>query len=223
MSIKLPDGTTLDTPDRLGLQESKVELPPEEAVFGDHKTSKEESDLIKKTVEDTGILVMKPLVSVDPAAKYRLKYKEHAQLPKLAAYRTNFDKQEVIDKLVDELLVAGLVEKSNGPYSSPVTLAYRNGKPRLCFDYRKLNEQIIHDAFPIPLINDLVSAFSGGNYFTTLDLAAAFHHIEIENEEDRDAMAFQTQRGLFRPKRLMFGLATAPAQMQRLMNQVLKP
>ena len=87
--ITLPNGEMLDAPEALGLRESKLELPAEKAVFGDHLTSPEERDQIETAVTDTGILVMEPLLSVEPAAKYRLRYKEYAQLAKLAAYRKN--------------------------------------------------------------------------------------------------------------------------------------
>ena len=64
----------------------------------------------------------------------------------------------------------GLIEKSISPWSAQTVLVWKkDGSWRMCFDYRKLNEKTIKDAYPIPRINDNLDALSGSDWFASLD------------------------------------------------------
>ena len=56
--------------------------------------------------------------------------------------------------------------------------------------------------------------------FSKLDVKWAYHQIEL-NPESRDITTFATHEGLFRYKRLMFGVSCAPEMYQRIMQQIL--
>lgn len=58
-------------------------------------------------------------------------------------------------------------------------------------------------------------------YFTTLDLAKGFYQIEVE-EADVYKTAHSVEGGHYEFIRMPFGLKTAPATFQRLMNTILK-
>lgn len=92
---------------------------------------------------------------------------------------------------------------------------------RLVIDYRKLNEITIDDRYPLPNINEILDKLGKCQYFTTLDLAKGFHQIEIQ-EQDIHKTAFSIENGHYEFLRMPFGLKTAPATFQRLMNNVLK-
>lgn len=63
-----------------------------------------------------------------------------------------------IKKAVQELLDVGYTRHSHSPFSFPVLLVKKiEGTWRLCMDYRKLNNIIIKDKCPIPLIDDLLN------------------------------------------------------------------
>ncbi|GBP10217.1 Retrovirus-related Pol polyprotein from transposon 297 [Eumeta japonica] len=94
-------------------------------------------------------------------------------------------------------------------------------KWRLVIDYRKLNEVTVDDRYPIPNIDEILDKLGRCQYFTTLDLAKGFHQIEIK-EEDIHKTAFTVEGGHYEFLRMPFGLKTAPATFQRLMNHVLK-
>lgn len=65
-------------------------------------------------------------------------------------YSASPAKCEVINKQVQAWFKASVIEPSSSPWGFPVVVVYRNGKPHLVIDYRKLNAQTIPDEFPIP-------------------------------------------------------------------------
>ena len=73
----------------------------------------------------------------------------------------------------------------------------------------------------MPLIDDLLTSFHGANYFTTIDLEAAFYQINLK-KDSRELTAFITQDGLYEFNFLPMGLGNSPAVMQRLMDTVLR-
>ena len=123
-----------------------------------------------------------------------------------------------VDRQIDDMLTRGLIQESTSPWASPVVLAKkRNGEVRFCIDYRGLNQVSNHDAYPVPRVDDALRGLKGARWFSTLDLASAYWQIPMDSESSRKA-AFTTHRGLFEPKRMPFGLRSAPATMQRLMT-----
>ena len=77
------------------------------------------------------------------------------------------------------------------------------------------------NAYPLPLINDILVGLRKAKYFVSLDLHMGYHHIPVK-ESDRPKTAFMTHRRLFMFKRMPFGLCNAPATFQRLMDAVLE-
>ena len=49
----------------------------------------------------------------------------------------------------------------------------KDGKLRLCVDYRALNEITKKDWHPLPLINKALDRLGGAKYFTKLDIKDA--------------------------------------------------
>ena len=87
-------------------------------------------------------------------------------------------------------------------------------------DLRQVNQAVVVDKFPLPDIQELFSELRGATVFSTLDLNSAYHQLLLA-EESRDLTAFITPEGLFRFKRVCFGLASAPTAFQKLMSTVL--
>ena len=111
-------------------------------------------------------------------------------------YPTSPREREIIAEQIEDMLAKGVIEESKSPYSSPVVLVKkRSGKYRFCADFRKLNSVTKKDNHPLPLISDLLDAFSGSHYFSILDLASCFWQIPMR-EQDKEKTAFITTSGI---------------------------
>ena len=117
----------------------------------------------------------------------------------MTPYHASPAKREVIDKQVDDWLAKEVIEPSKSAWGFPVIVVYRNGKPRLCIDYRKLNAVAIPDEYPLPKQTDILNALEGAQWLTTLDALAGFTQLQIK-ATDRAKTAFRCHRGLFQFK-----------------------
>ena len=84
---------------------------------------------------------------------------------------------------------------------------------------RMANTAIEHSRHPIPTIDDVLSELSGNTVFTKLNLTMGFH--QLKEGISREVTTFTTHAGLFRYKRLMFGICSAPELYQHVIDQVL--
>lgn len=75
--------------------------------------------------------------------------------------------------------------------------------------------------YPIPKIEDLFVQLQGGRSFTKLDMSQAYQQIVL-NEVSCKYVVVNTQRGLFQYNRLPFGVSSAPAIFQRVMESLLR-
>jgi hypothetical protein len=126
--------------------------------------------------------------------------------------------KEEIQRLVD----AGLIVPSKSQWTSPVVVVEKkNGKKRLCVDYRKLNNVTKRDLYPLPRIDNMLETLSGCQWFSSLDLASGFWQVEL-SPQDREKLTFITRFGTYEFTVMPFGLCNAPATFQRLMDTVLR-
>lgn len=132
----------------------------------------------------------------------------------------------LLDKVktkLDELLEMDIIEKVTRPTSwvSPlVPIIKDNGELRLCIDMRRANNAIQRLNHPLPIFEDFSPRFRNAQYFTILDIKQAFHQVELD-ENCRDITTFITNWGLYRYKRLLFGVNCAPELFQNLMESIL--
>ena len=81
-----------------------------------------------------------------------------------APRRMPFAVRSEIDKQVQKMANAGVIQKSHSPWASPVVPVRKcNGNYRFCVDYRKLNEVTKRDKFPLPRIDDLLDQLPNSN------------------------------------------------------------
>ena len=81
--------------------------------------------------------------------------------------RLPFKEREAVENQVAEWLEDGIIEHSNSDYASPVVVVKKkDGTPRICIDYRRINKVIVKDRFPFPLIEELLNRLQKAKVFS---------------------------------------------------------
>ncbi|XP_062554416.1 uncharacterized protein K02A2.6-like [Armigeres subalbatus] len=131
--------------------------------------------------------------------------------------------EAAVNKKLEQLLKRDIIEVKTGPtqWVSPlVVVGKANGEPRLCLDLRRVNEAVLRERYPMPIVDDYLAKMGRNMIRSKLDIKEAFLQVELD-PVSRDITTFITSKGLFRFKRMPFGLATAPETFQRVMDEVL--
>ena len=135
-------------------------------------------------------------------------------LPIIQTCRTiPYHQLKLVDKEINKLLAEDILEPVSSPTSwcSPLQVVTQSsGETRLCVDLRQANKAVKRTLFPIPTLEDIVDKLSENNakYFSKIDLKKGYHQIELE-EGSRDITTFRYPGGIYRYKRLVFGLSSA--------------
>jgi len=129
--------------------------------------------------------------------------------------------QVELDKFLKENLEKGYIRPSKSPMASPFFFVSKKdaGKLRPCQDYRYLNDWTIKNAYPLPLISEIIDKLKGAKYFTKLDVRWGYNNIRIKKGDEWKA-AFKTNRGLFEPTVMFFGMCNSPATFQAMMDSI---
>ncbi|KAG8504210.1 hypothetical protein CXB51_002512 [Gossypium anomalum] len=97
-----------------------------------------------------------------------------------------------------------------------VPVPKKDGKVRMCVDYRDLNKASPKDNFPLPHIDTLVDNTAGHSLFSFMDGFSGYNQIKM-HPEDMEKTTFVTMWGTFCYKVMPFGLKNTGATYQRAM------
>ena len=143
-------------------------------------------------------------------AKVEIQLRPGASEVSLPPYNASPAKREVINQQMDTWLKLEVIEPSKSPWGFPVLIVFRNGKPRMCIDYRKLNERTIPDEFPLPRQDAILQALTGSQWLTTLDAVSGFTQLSMADDA-KEKTAFRTHRGLYQFCCMPFGYRNGPS------------
>ena len=139
--------------------------------------------------------------------------------------RTPFHLREKVAEELDKLLEEDVIEKVVGeptPWVSPiVTPPKKDGSIRLCVDMRRPNKAIKRERHSTPTVDELLTDLNGAKIFSKIDLRAGYHQLELA-PESRYITTFATHRGLYRYKRLNFGISSASEIFQEAIRDVIR-
>ena len=129
--------------------------------------------------------------------------------------RLPFNLREKVQDKTTELLDLGIIEPVEGPapWVNPVVIVPKNNEEiRLCIDMRQANQAIMRRRYPMPAVDEVLHTMNGSKVFSKLDLKWGYDQLELSPESKE--ITFATPDGLFRYKRLLFGVCSASEQYQ---------
>ena len=137
--------------------------------------------------------------------------------------RIPFHTRKTVEEELEHLQKLDIIEQVNGRTSwvNPlVAVPKKDNKIHLCLDMRRANEAIIRERHIIPKVEDILTELHGAKYFSKLDLREGHHQLELHPNR-RDITTFATHKGLFRYKRLIYGVSSEFESFQRQIEIVI--
>jgi len=123
---------------------------------------------------------------------------------------------------VEDQLRKGYIRLSKSPQTSPVFfVGKKDGSKRMVIDDCNLNDQIVKNNYPLPLITDLIDNMENKKIFTKVDLRWGFNNVRIK-EGDEWKEAFTMHVGSFELIVMFFGITNSLATFQAIMNEILR-
>ena len=132
--------------------------------------------------------------------------------------------KSAIEDELDRLEREEIIERvTHSDWATPIVAVPKpDGRVRLCGDFKvTVNQSLSIEQYPLPRVEDLFATLAGGQKFTKLDLTQAYLQFELEPESQKYC-TITTHRGLYRFKRLPFGISSAPALFQKVMDTILQ-
>ncbi|GFT30120.1 transposon Tf2-9 polyprotein [Trichonephila clavipes] len=83
--------------------------------------------------------------------------------------RLAFTESQEVKKQIEECLNEGIIRPSSAEYASPIVMVKKkDGSSRMCIDYSKLNQKLVKDKFPLPIIEDVLDTLQEAKHFRRL-------------------------------------------------------
>ena len=138
-------------------------------------------------------------------------------------YRLSPAEMKALAEILRDMLLKGVIRPSDSPWGTPVFLVPKSdGGWRLCCDYRALNKQVVAESYCVPASDVLIDQLATGKVFSTHDMTWGYHQLRWD-PDSIPATAIRTHFGTFEFMVMNFGPTNAPAQWQRLVEEVLRP
>ena len=135
-------------------------------------------------------------------------------------YSLSVEEQKLLDKFLEENLATGRIRPSKSPCPSPFfCIRKKDGSLRPVMDYKRINDLTVKDRYPLPLISEILDKTRQFSHFTKLDIRWGYNNVRLR-EGDEWKAAFTTNRGMYEPTVMFFGLTNSPATFQRMMNEI---
>ncbi|MBW0516426.1 hypothetical protein O181_056141 [Austropuccinia psidii MF-1] len=124
-----------------------------------------------------------------------------------------------IKEILDFALIGKVGHNEEVEVTTPVILAWHNGKSRMVADFRALNTYTVPDRYPIPKIQISLAQISQAVYMTTMDAPKGFHQ-NVVTPRAIKYLRITVLCGVYEYLRMPFGIKNAPSHFQRVMNQI---
>lgn len=139
------------------------------------------------------------------------------------AYTVAFGLLEKVSAHLNSLVKLGkAIRVRQSDWASPgVVVQKKDGGIRYCADFKRtLNPQLRVDYYPLPRPDTVFANLSNGAVFTSLDLSDAYTQLQLD-PKSQELCVLNTHLGLFKLTRLIYGVASAAAIFQSVMDRIL--
>ena len=129
--------------------------------------------------------------------------------------------REALEQHIEELVNLNVLRKVGHnevvEITTPVIIAWHNGKSRMVGDFRALNSYTASDRYPIPKISETLNNLAKAKFLTSMDVLKGFHQNVIA-EDSRHLLRIIMHKGIYEYLRMPFGIKNAPSHFQRMMD-----
>ncbi|MBW0525697.1 hypothetical protein O181_065412 [Austropuccinia psidii MF-1] len=144
-------------------------------------------------------------------------------LLKRPAYPESPKSREALEIHITELLDLGVIRKvghnEEVETTTPVIVAWNNGKCIMVGYFRALNTYTVPDRYPIPKIQIALTQISQAVYISTMDSLKGFHQ-NVVTPRARKYLRIIVHCGVYEYLRMPFGIKNAPSHFQRMINEI---
>ncbi|RDX73928.1 Retrovirus-related Pol polyprotein, partial [Mucuna pruriens] len=171
------------------------------------------------------------LTGINPSiCMHRILMEEEIKPIRQQQRRLNPTILDVVKKEVTKLLVAGIIYPISDIPKKSGMIVMKNQQDklvptriqnswRICIDYRRFNQAIRKDHFPLHFIDQVLEKLSGKSHYCFLDEFSSYMQIHIA-PEDKHKTTFTCPFGTFAYTRMPFGLCNTPSTFQRCMTSI---
>ena len=198
---------------------------PKAVQIGNTLTSKEKDELISLLKEFLEVFAWsyKDMPGIDmDIVQHRIPTNSTMKPVKQKLRRMKPEWTLKIKEEVEKQYNAGFLKVVNYPewLANVVPVPKKDGKVRMCVDFRDLNKASPKDDFPLPHIDVLVDNTAGHALLSFMDGFSGYNQIKMA-PEDMEKTSFITPWGTYCYKVMPFGLKNAGATYQRAATTLL--
>lgn len=191
-------------------------------------TGNQEISKVKETVEQikTEFATVFTNIAAGTIKHFKAKFHlcEDAKPIFFKPYTVPYGLREAVEAEINRLCDLGIIYPvRHSVWASPVVIVNKaDGSIRMCVDCKvTINKYLQADHYPLPRIDDILASLANAKYFCVLDLREAYAQMEVA-EECQQFLTINTHMGLYRYKRLIFGVSSAPTIFQSMMDQIIQ-
>ena len=133
------------------------------------------------------------------------------------------DKKAAIESELCKWEEEGIIVRCESEWASPIHAVKKaDGVTwRVCGDFRRLNTVTKSDKYPLPSMKHFNDQLAGCSIFSKIDLRRAYQQVEI-GKDNQHKTAINTTIGLFKFRRMAYGLKNAGQCFQRNTHEMLR-
>lgn len=125
------------------------------------------------------------------------------------------------ESAIKQLLDLGVIEPSESDFHSPSFLLKKpDGSYRVLTDFRLLNKKVVRSYQPLQGVNEMLSTWSGCNYYSKLDFRKGFYQIPLHKDSRKYTATSIPGCMFFQYKVLPLGLSSSPTFFQSIVERI---